>query len=129
MKKMPDLVSIARAMRRKAWAPYSGYRVGAALLGKNGRVYRGCNVENASYGLTICAERSAIFQAVADGCRSFQALAIATADGGPPCGACLQVACEFGTRLRIILASGSRTATEGVLMDFLPRPFRAKRWR
>jgi cytidine deaminase len=126
MKKTQDLVKVARALRLKAYAPYSGYAVGAALLGTNGRVYRGCNVENASYGLTVCAERAAYFQAVADGCRSFAALAIATPDGGPPCGACLQVAREFGTGLRIILAGPAGPAREAALEEFLPRPFLPK---
>jgi cytidine deaminase len=129
MKKNHDLVGIARAMRRRAYAPYSGYAVGAALRGANGRVYRGCNVENASYGLTVCAERSAIFQAVADGCRKFSALAVATSDGGPPCGACLQVAREFGPGLRILLTRAAGAAEEGVLEDFLPRPFLPKKIR
>jgi cytidine deaminase len=129
MNKTQDLVKAARAARRNAYAPYSGYAVGAALLGRNGRVYRGCNVENASYGLTVCAERSAFFQAVADGCRSFAALAVATPDGGPPCGACLQVAREFGAKLPILLAGPNGSAGEAVLEDFLPRPFLARKVR
>ena len=126
MKKKHDLAAVARSMRGKAYAPYSGYTVGAALLGKNGRVYRGCNVENASYGLTVCAERSAFFQAVADGCRKFAALAVATPDGGSPCGACLQVAREFGPGLPILLLAASGKPREAVLEDFLPRPFLPK---
>ena len=113
----------ARAMRKRAYAPYSGYAVGAALLGSNGRVYTGCNVENASYGLTVCAERIAIFQAVADGCRSFEALAVATGDCGSPCGACLQVAREFGGRLTVLIAGDSGAARERALADLLPSPF------
>jgi cytidine deaminase len=123
MKKKQELVRAARAARRNAYARYSGYAVGAAVLGRNGRIYRGCNVENASYGLTVCAERSAFFQAVADGCRSFAALAVATEDGGPPCGACLQVAREFGPGLPILIAAARGGAREAVLEDFLPRPF------
>lgn len=129
MKKTPDLVGTARTMRRKAYAPYSRYAVGAALLGSNGRVYRGCNVENASYGLTVCAERSAIFQAVADGCLEFAALAVATPDGGAPCGACLQVMREFAPKLRIVLAGAAGAAVEARLDDFLPRPFLPRKLR
>ena len=118
------LVKTARAMRKRAYAPYSGYAVGAALLGSNGRVYTGCNVENASYGLTVCAERIAIFQAVADGCRSFEALAVATADCGSPCGACLQVAREFGPSLtRADRRSLGRGAASSTLAELLPSPF------
>ena len=117
------LITKARAMRRKAYAPYSNYTVGAALLGKNGRVYAGCNVENASYGLTVCAERNAFFQAVADGCRAFSALVVATEDGGSPCGACLQVAREFGPSLAVTLVGARGEARETSLLALLPSPF------
>ena len=93
-----DLVDQAVAAARHAHAPYSHYPVGAALLGEDGRVYTGCNVENASYGLTNCAERTAIFKAVSEGCTRFQAVAIAAGDArNPPlpCGACRQVIAEF----------------------------------
>ncbi len=90
-----ELVSAARAAREKAYAPYSRYQVGAAVQTVEGRVFTGCNIENASYGLSICAERTAIFAAVAAGAREITAVALVTADGGTPCGACRQVLAEF----------------------------------
>jgi cytidine deaminase len=118
-----DLVAKARAMRARAYAPYSRYRVGAALLGTDGVVYAGCNVENASYGLTVCAERSAYFQAVAAGCRTFAALAVATENGGAPCGACLQVAREFSADLAVLIAGPRGPARETTLAALLPAPY------
>ncbi len=94
---MAELVRSAHEVRERAYAPYSHYAVGAALLGKSGRIYTGCNVENSSYGLTICAERAAVFKAVSEGEREFQALAVVTANGGTPCGACRQVYLEFAS--------------------------------
>ncbi len=89
------LVQKAVEARARAYAPYSHYPVGAALLGKSGRVYTGCNVENSSFGLTVCAERTAILKAVSEGEREFQAIAVVTSNGGSPCGACRQVLFEF----------------------------------
>ena len=103
-----SLVQAAREAAANAHCPYSGYRVGAALLAKDGRIFRGCNVENASYGLTLCAERNAITTAIAEGCREFKALAIAggTAESPAyPCGACRQVMAEFmGPETPILVA-------------------------
>src|SRR5690554_6944663 len=97
-KKLRDeLIRQALAAKELAYAPYSGYRVGAAVLGKGGKIYRGCNIENASYSLTNCAERTALFNAIADGERSFAGLAVAV-DGklpASPCGSCRQVIREF----------------------------------
>lgn len=106
---MASLVAAARDAAKNAHCPYSGYHVGAALLAADGRVFRGCNVENASYGLTLCAERNAITTAVAEGCRDFRALAIAggTAEAPAfPCGACRQVMVEFcGPDFPVIVAA------------------------
>lgn len=89
------LLERAQQVRERAYAPYSNYQVGAALLGASGKIYSGCNVENASYGLTVCAERNAIFKAVSEGEREFRAIAVVTENGGSPCGACRQVIYEF----------------------------------
>lgn len=123
------LVSEAKAARANAYAPYSKYRVGAAVLSTSGRVYRGCNVENASYGLTLCAERSAIAQMIAAGDRELAALAVVTEgpEPGPPCGLCRQMIAEFASDLLpIALATPEshaplRTTSLGVLF---PEPFR-----
>jgi cytidine deaminase len=90
-----ELLCHAQQVRKRAYAPYSKYRVGAAILSTTGKIYAGCNVENASYGLTVCAERNAIFKAVSEGERAFIAIAVVTVNGGSPCGACRQVIFEF----------------------------------
>ncbi len=92
---MEDLVRAALDARSRAYCPYSGYAVGAALLGSDGQVWTGCNVENVSYGATVCAERTALVTMVAAGERRWRTLAVATRDGGTPCGVCLQVLAEF----------------------------------
>jgi cytidine deaminase len=121
-----ELVGAARAVRRRAYAPYSGFKVGAALRRRDGRVFAGCNVENVSLGATICAERSAVLQAVAAGMRrgELESIAVYTGDarGTPPCGLCLQVIVEFGPGARVLLA-GPRRVRALVLADLLPEPF------
>lgn len=99
-----ELLDLAKEARKRAYAPYSGFFVGAALLCADGSIYTGCNVENASYGAAICAERNAISTAVADGKRTFEAIAIAAEGKGCvyPCGICLQVMNEFSKEMRVI---------------------------
>lgn len=95
MANLDALIAAARSARERAYCPFSSYSVGAAVLGADGVVYSGCNVENASYGLTVCAERTAIFAMVAGGCHSIREVVVATRDSGTPCGACRQVLSEF----------------------------------
>jgi cytidine deaminase len=131
MKPRPDaLLAEAARARRHAHAPYSAFAVGAALLARDGRVFLGCNVENASYGLTVCAERVALWKAVSEGVREFVALAVVGPRGrsAPPCGACRQALAEFAPGLRIhwVAASGRRSSRS--LAQLLPQAFRlAKR--
>ena len=109
-----ELIAAACAVRQHSHSPYSRFRVGAALLGRSGKVYLGTNVENASFGLSICAERAAVFAAVAQGEREFTAIAVC-ADGAaptPPCGACRQVLLEFGPDIAVLLAGQGGTAGE-----------------
>lgn len=117
------LVAEARRARERAYAPYSRFRVGAAIRASSGKVYRGCNVESASFGLTVCAERVALQTAVAEGERSFEAVAIdaGTPAPTPPCGACRQVLAEFGVEWRVILAGEPPEVM--TLADLLPRSF------
>lgn len=126
---MASLVAAARDAAKNAHCPYSGYHVGAALLAADGRVFRGCNVENASYGLTLCAERNAITTAVAEGCRDFRALAIAGGTAGAPafpCGACRQVMVEFcGPDFPVIVAALKGGEPKTIpLGELLPHSFR-----
>jgi len=117
-----DLIAQAQAARERAYAPYSHFAVGAALLARDGRVFTGCNVENASYGLTVCAERVAIFKAVSEGCRDFAAIAVVTATGATPCGACRQVLVEFGVDQIIVARSNGSYATF-TLDELVPQAF------
>ncbi len=118
------LTGAARQARGRAYAPYSRYRVGAALLTTGGKIVTGCNVENASYGLTICAERTAVTAAVAGGARRFRALVIASSSGVGPCGACRQVLAEFAPKMpvRIVQPRGNRFS-EATVEDLLPGRF------
>jgi cytidine deaminase len=119
------LVRAAVAARGRAYAPYSRFPVGAAVLAADGTIYAGCNVENASYGLTVCAERVAMHTAVASGRRRLRAVAVAGPPGISPCGACRQVMDEFGVETVVMISSGSDPAIVS-LRELLPRPF-AKR--
>lgn len=122
-----ELVERAREARRQAYAPYSSFPVGAALLTKSGRVFTGVNVENAVHGLAICAERNAIFQAVAHGERELEAIAVVTEPGVTPCGACRQVMREFNDgSLRVIIADTAGNHRTYTLSHLLPDAFSAK---
>ena len=120
------LVAAARAAQRNAHAPYSKFRVGAALLTARGRIYTGVNVENASYGLTMCAERVAIGKAVSDGHRKFQAIAVVAPSARlSPCGACRQVLAEFGDCVVICADSrNTRRVRIHLLSELLPHAFK-----
>jgi cytidine deaminase len=117
-----DLIEQAIAARQRAYAPYSNFQVGAALLAKDGRVFTGCNVENLSYGLTICAERNAVFAAMAAGVREFTAIAIVADTREPisPCGACRQVMAEFGD-FKVLSATLGGKVFESTVSELLPR--------
>ena len=119
------LVAVAREARERAVAPFSNFKVGAALLAQGGRVYGGCNVENASYGLTICAERNAIFRAIADGARTIVALSLYTPTPVPvaPCGACRQVLAEFGREALIRCFCDGPDVLTFTLESLLPQRF------
>lgn len=127
---LDQLVQEAKAVRERAYAPYSRYLVGAAILTKRGSIYVGCNVENATFGATICAERGAIMQMVAHGETDPIACAVVTRDGGSPCGICRQVLSEFALDMPVVLvdlASGDGEGGKVVqLADLLPLAFRLK---
>lgn len=119
------LVQQAADARRQAYAPYSGYDVGAALLTASGRVYTGCNVENAVYPLVMCAERVAVFEAVCHGERDFEAIAVVTENGGAPCGSCRQVLREFGEQTVVLIADSQGNVRETTVGELLPDSFSA----
>ena len=117
------LLEMAVEMRKFSYVPYSHYAVGAALLGKDGRVFTGCNVENAAYGNTLCAERTALCKAVSEGAREFKAIAIASSGSAPfPCGACRQSLYEFAPELRV-LVTWDGNVRKTTLRELLPEGF------
>jgi cytidine deaminase len=122
-----ELLAAARVARQNAFAPFSHFLVGAALETEDGRVILGCNVENATYGLTICAERVAVFKAVSEGHRRFVRVAVVadTPTPTPPCGACRQILWEFGGDLEVILGDLSQERAHYRLRDLFPHPFDA----
>ena len=119
------LIQSAQEARKWAYAPYSGYAVGAALLTASGRLYDGVNVENAAYPTGICAERVAVFKAVSEGEHEFEAIAVVTVNGGSPCGSCRQVLAEFGLHTIVLLANADgQLILETTVADLLPGAFR-----
>lgn len=118
-----DLLGQATEAREYAYAPYSGYKVGAALLTTDGNIYRGCNIENAAYGPSMCAERVAVFKAASEGNTEFQAIAIVTVNGGTPCGSCRQVLREFAPQLTVIVGNTEGDYHVMSLSDLLPHSF------
>jgi len=123
-----ELIAAARQARRHARAAFSSFKVGAALETRDGAIVTGCNIENATYGLTICAERVAMFKAVSEGRRHFRRVAIVadTQAPTPPCGACRQILWEFGGDLEVVLANLRRQHGRYRLGDLLPLPFDAR---
>lgn len=120
------LVARAVAARQRAYAPYSNYRVGAAVLTDNGRIFTGCNVENAVYPLTLCAERVAISKAISEGATGILAVVVATENGGTPCGSCRQVMREFGAPdMPVYIARTDGTFRIRTLDQLLPESFSA----
>lgn len=119
-----DLVQAALAVRQRAYAPYSNYLVGSAVLTADGAVIVGCNVENASYPATICAERVALTAAVAQGHRAFTALAVATLNGGTPCGICRQVMAELGPTMTVYISDAAGNFRVTTVDELLPGAFR-----
>ena len=120
-----SLIDIANEARRRAYAPYSKYLVGAALRTASGRIYTGVNIENAAYPDSICAERVAIFKAISDGETSFEVIAVVTSNGGPPCGSCRQVMSEFGMDTIVLIADGEGKLVREVSVEqLLPGAFR-----
>ena len=123
-----DLIHAAAAVRLHAFAPYSRFRVGAAVRGASGHIHTGCNVESASFGLTCCAERVAVFKAVSEGEHEIVAVAVVTDVSPPatPCGACRQVLFEFGADMAVVRANLSGERIDAVMRDLLPDGFDGK---
>jgi cytidine deaminase len=124
-----ELIEQARRVQRQAYAPYSNFKVGASLLSDDGRIFVGCNVENASYGATICAERNAVAAGVCNGARRFQKIVIVANQDEPvmPCGICRQVLFEFGSDIEIIAIGKTGKRKQALLKDLLPIGFRLEK--
>jgi cytidine deaminase len=125
MSEQEALILAARKAREHAHAPYSNFRVGAAVRAKSGRIFTGCNVENATYGLTLCAERVAIFKAISEGERGFDAVAVVTDTDSltPPCGACRQILWEFCGDAEVVLANFKGKVELYRMATLFPKPF------
>jgi cytidine deaminase len=121
-----ELVNAAIKAKEKAYVPYSNFHVGSAVITKSGKIYTGCNIENASFGATNCAERTALFKAVSEGDREFEAIAIVSSSGDftPPCGICRQVLAELMPKGKIILANNNGETREYSVEDLLPVRFK-----
>ena len=119
------LLDVARRARLHAFAPYSGFLVGAAMLAEDGRVFSGCNVENATYGLTMCAERVALLKAISEGARKFSRIAVVADSDNvvPPCGACRQLLWEFAGNIEVILGNLTDETGHYEMKDLFPLPF------
>ena len=118
-----DLIQKAIEMRSQALAPYSNYKVGAAILTESGKIFGGCNIENSSYSLTICAERVALFKAVSEGETKFKALSVSTNNAGMPCGACRQVIWDICGNISILICNTNKLITKTESIKLLPMPF------
>ena len=122
-----ELIQKAIEMRSKALATYSNYKVGAAILTESGRIFGGCNIENSSYSLTICAERVALFKAVSEGETKFKALSVSTNNAGMPCGACRQVIWDICGNISILICNNNKLITKTESIRLLPMPFDNKK--
>jgi cytidine deaminase len=121
------LLDLANEARRRAYAPYSGYKVGSALRTKSGKIYTGVNVESAAYPTTMCAERVAVYKAVSEGEREFEAISVVTDNGGTPCGGCRQVLAEFGLETIVLIGDGNgKLVQETTVGELLPGAFTPK---
>ncbi len=122
------LIEAAKNVRERAFAPFSNFKVGAALLSINGEIFTGCNIENASYGLTMCAERVAIFKAISEGAKDFQKICVVadTEDLTPPCGACRQIIWEFCGDVPVICANLKGDVETVQMKELLPKAFDMK---
>jgi len=122
---MPDLLEAAVQARENAHAPFSKFKVGAAIEDESGRIFTGCNVENATYGLTVCAERVAVFKAISEGVRKFRRIAVAadTDNLTPPCGACRQILWEFCGDVEILMVNPRGKTETYRLKELFPKPF------
>ncbi|MFH1185301.1 MAG: cytidine deaminase [Chloroflexota bacterium] len=122
-----SLIELANEARLRAYAPYSNYRVGAALRTKSGRLFTGVNVENAAYPTSMCAERTAVFKAVSEGETDFEIIAVVTDNGGSPCGSCRQVLAEFGLDTLVLIADGGgKVIQETTVRELLPHAFQPR---
>jgi len=123
--RLNEVIERAKLARKKAYSPYSGVKIGAAVLTSKGNVFSGCNIENASYGLSCCAERTAIFKAVSDGQADIIAIAIVgrSEEFTAPCGMCRQVMVEFNPRMKVLRRGLDGFASDGTARELLPHPF------